>query len=48
MVDPARIRRADLKGGEERVSEIWDGLNTLRKANEKSESCVFVLMAINA
>lgn len=36
VVDPQRTRRADLKGGEERVREIWDGLNALRKANETS------------
>lgn len=36
IVNPQRIRRADLKGGEERVREIWDGLNALRKANEKT------------
>ncbi|EKM56262.1 uncharacterized protein PHACADRAFT_93087 [Phanerochaete carnosa HHB-10118-sp] len=36
VVNSQRIRRADIKGGEERVREIWDGLSALRKANEKT------------
>ncbi|GJE98354.1 hypothetical protein PsYK624_145830 [Phanerochaete sordida] len=36
VVNPQRTRRADVKGGEERVREIWDGLAALRKANEKN------------
>ncbi|KAJ3481059.1 hypothetical protein NLI96_g7923 [Meripilus lineatus] len=35
-VEPARLRRADLKCMEEKVREIWDGLEKVRKANEKS------------
>lgn len=34
-VEPARLRRADLKCMEEKVREIWDGLEKVRKANEK-------------
>ncbi|KAH9830106.1 UV radiation resistance protein and autophagy-related subunit 14-domain-containing protein [Rhodofomes roseus] len=36
IVDPARLRRADLKGGEERVQEIWAAVDEARKANDKT------------
>ena len=36
-VEPARIRRAELKLREERVREIWEGLEATRKANESSK-----------
>ncbi|KAI9061565.1 hypothetical protein FKP32DRAFT_1612992 [Trametes sanguinea] len=35
VVDPARLRRAELKGREERVQEIWDGVHQVRTTNEK-------------
>ncbi|OJT02769.1 hypothetical protein TRAPUB_6625 [Trametes pubescens] len=35
VVDPARLRRAELKGREERVQEIWDGVNEVRATNER-------------
>ncbi|KAI0777809.1 UV radiation resistance protein and autophagy-related subunit 14-domain-containing protein [Trametes elegans] len=35
VVDPARFRRAELKGREERVQEIWDGVNQVRATNEQ-------------
>ncbi|KAH9848980.1 UV radiation resistance protein and autophagy-related subunit 14-domain-containing protein [Lenzites betulinus] len=35
VVDPARLRRAELKSREERVQEIWDGVNQVRSANER-------------
>ncbi|KAI8971312.1 UV radiation resistance protein and autophagy-related subunit 14-domain-containing protein [Trametes punicea] len=35
VVDPARLRRAELKGREERVQEIWDGVNQVRATNEQ-------------
>ncbi|KAI0634679.1 UV radiation resistance protein and autophagy-related subunit 14-domain-containing protein [Trametes polyzona] len=34
-VDPARLRRAELKGREERVQEIWAGVNEVRSTNEQ-------------
>ncbi|KAI0784044.1 UV radiation resistance protein and autophagy-related subunit 14-domain-containing protein [Abortiporus biennis] len=34
VIEPARIRRADLRGSEEKVREIWEGLEADRKANE--------------
>ncbi|KAI0747216.1 UV radiation resistance protein and autophagy-related subunit 14-domain-containing protein [Daedaleopsis nitida] len=34
VVDPARLRRAELKGREERVQEIWDGVNQIRSTND--------------
>ncbi|KAI0765469.1 UV radiation resistance protein and autophagy-related subunit 14-domain-containing protein [Fomes fomentarius] len=34
VVDPARLRRAELKGREENVQEIWDGVNQLRSTND--------------
>ena len=37
IVDPARLRRAELKGREERVQEVWDGVNQLRSTNEHRE-----------
>ncbi|KAI0088946.1 UV radiation resistance protein and autophagy-related subunit 14-domain-containing protein [Irpex rosettiformis] len=36
VVNPARLRRADIRSGEERVREIWEGLAKVRQANEKS------------
>ncbi|KAI0695019.1 UV radiation resistance protein and autophagy-related subunit 14-domain-containing protein [Cytidiella melzeri] len=36
VVDPARLRRADVKNSEERVREIWEGLAKVREANEKA------------
>ncbi|KAI0363438.1 hypothetical protein BV20DRAFT_1007395 [Pilatotrama ljubarskyi] len=35
VVDPARLRRAELKTREERVQEIWDGVNHVRAKNEQ-------------
>ncbi|KAH9887363.1 UV radiation resistance protein and autophagy-related subunit 14-domain-containing protein [Cubamyces lactineus] len=35
VVDPARLRRAELKSREERVQEIWDGVNNVRATNER-------------
>lgn len=46
VVDPARLRRAELKGREERVQEIWDGVNEVRATNERcahNRPCIFVL-----
>ena len=37
-MEPTRLRRADLRAREERVREIWDGLDVARKANESSTS----------
>lgn len=37
IVNPARLRRADVRNGEERVREIWEGLAHVRKMNEKGE-----------
>ncbi|TBU28290.1 UV radiation resistance protein and autophagy-related subunit 14-domain-containing protein [Dichomitus squalens] len=34
VVDPARLRRAELRGREEKVQEIWEGVNRLRSTNE--------------
>ncbi|KAI0674696.1 UV radiation resistance protein and autophagy-related subunit 14-domain-containing protein [Trametes maxima] len=34
-VDPARLRRAELKGREEKVQEIWDGVNEVRATNDR-------------
>ncbi|KAL6299304.1 UV radiation resistance protein and autophagy-related subunit 14-domain-containing protein [Sparassis latifolia] len=36
VVDPARLIRADLKGTEERVRELWEGVDEVRKVNEKT------------
>lgn len=38
VVDPARLRRAELKGREERVQEIWDGVNEVRGTNDRCAS----------
>lgn len=38
VVDSARVRRADLKGTEERTQELWETINEVRQVNEKSES----------
>ncbi len=43
VVEPARLRRADLRSREERVREIWDSLDIVRKANEKSECSLCIL-----
>ncbi|EMD34603.1 hypothetical protein CERSUDRAFT_158138 [Gelatoporia subvermispora B] len=43
VVTPARLRRAELMGGEERVREIWDGLERLRKANEQTREHIKTL-----
>lgn len=37
VVEPARLRRAAVKAAEERVRDIWEGLEAVRKANEASE-----------
>ena len=37
VVEPARLRRAEFKSREERVQEIWDGVNALRSANDQRE-----------
>ncbi len=44
VVDPARLRRAELKGREEWVQEIWDGVNEVRATNERCtyKPCTFV------
>ncbi|KAI0706905.1 UV radiation resistance protein and autophagy-related subunit 14-domain-containing protein [Cerioporus squamosus] len=34
VVDPARLRRSELKGREERVQELWDGVNQIRSTND--------------
>ncbi|KAM5541880.1 hypothetical protein V8D89_004609 [Ganoderma adspersum] len=34
VVDPARLRRAQTRGREERVQEIWEGVNQLRATNQ--------------
>ncbi|KAH9930448.1 UV radiation resistance protein and autophagy-related subunit 14-domain-containing protein [Epithele typhae] len=34
-VEPARLRRAELKSLEERVQEVWDGVNGLRSTNDQ-------------
>ncbi|KAI1785081.1 UV radiation resistance protein and autophagy-related subunit 14-domain-containing protein [Ganoderma leucocontextum] len=34
IVDPARLRRAQVRGREERVQEIWEGVNQLRATNQ--------------
>ncbi|PIL26843.1 hypothetical protein GSI_11023 [Ganoderma sinense ZZ0214-1] len=34
VVDPARLRRAQVRGREERVQEIWEGVNQLRTTNQ--------------
>ena len=36
VVEPPRLRRADLRSVEERVRDIWDALEHVRKANEAS------------
>lgn len=36
VIEPPRLRRADLRATEERVREIWDALELVRKANETS------------
>ena len=38
VVDPSRLRRAEIKGREERVQELWDGVNQLRSTND-SRAC---------
>ncbi|OCH85144.1 hypothetical protein OBBRIDRAFT_798480 [Obba rivulosa] len=43
VVNPARLQRAELVGGEERVREIWDGLERLRKANEQTRERIRTL-----
>ncbi|CDO77573.1 hypothetical protein BN946_scf184926.g10 [Trametes cinnabarina] len=35
VVDPSRLRRAELKEREERVKEIWNGVNDVRATNER-------------
>ncbi|KAH8089901.1 UV radiation resistance protein and autophagy-related subunit 14-domain-containing protein [Cristinia sonorae] len=42
-VEPARLRRADLKGREDRVREIWEGLEAVRKVNEKNRESIKAL-----
>ncbi|KAH9948065.1 UV radiation resistance protein and autophagy-related subunit 14-domain-containing protein [Amylocystis lapponica] len=42
-VDPARLRRADLKSTEERVRELWEGVDSVRTANEKTRECLRTL-----
>lgn len=37
VVDPIRIRRAELKGREDRLKELREGLEVLKKANDQSE-----------
>ncbi|KAI0646695.1 UV radiation resistance protein and autophagy-related subunit 14-domain-containing protein [Trametes meyenii] len=34
-MDPARLRRAELKGREEKVQEIWVGVNEVRATNDR-------------
>ena len=48
VVDPARLRRAQTRGREERVQEIWEGVNQLRATNQdrtlsphSSTICIF-------
>ncbi|KAI0341427.1 hypothetical protein BDW22DRAFT_1358967 [Trametopsis cervina] len=41
--NPARLRRADLRHGEDRVREIWEGLAKVRKANEKARERILSL-----
>ncbi|KAI0938294.1 hypothetical protein AcV5_000002 [Taiwanofungus camphoratus] len=36
VVDSARVRRADLKGTEERTQELWETINEVRQVNEKT------------
>ncbi|OSD02572.1 hypothetical protein PYCCODRAFT_1367056 [Trametes coccinea BRFM310] len=43
VVDPARLRRAELKGREERVQEIWDGVHNVRATNEKLRERIQIL-----
>ena len=38
VVDPARLRRAEVKGREERIQEIWDGVNQIRSTNDHCKS----------
>lgn len=40
IIEPARLRRAELKGREESVQEIWDGVNSLRSTNDSREYAV--------
>lgn len=37
-VEPARHNRAELKGTEEQIQELWDAVNEVRQTNERSES----------
>ncbi|EPT05836.1 hypothetical protein FOMPIDRAFT_1110724 [Fomitopsis schrenkii] len=43
LVEPARQRRADLRGGEERVQDIWTAVDETRKTNEKSRERIRAL-----
>ncbi|KZT66600.1 hypothetical protein DAEQUDRAFT_695289 [Daedalea quercina L-15889] len=45
IVDPARQRRADLQGGEERVQEIWAAVDEARKVNDKTRERLRTLRA---
>ena len=35
VIEPARLRRAQLRECEERVREVWEGLETVRKDNDR-------------
>ncbi|TCD71035.1 hypothetical protein EIP91_000534 [Steccherinum ochraceum] len=43
VIEPARLRRADLKGREDRVREIWEGLEAVRKVNERTRESIRTL-----
>ncbi|KAI0071484.1 hypothetical protein K474DRAFT_1652488 [Panus rudis PR-1116 ss-1] len=43
VVEPLRLRRADVKSREERVREIWEGLEAVRKDNERVRGEIQVL-----
>lgn len=40
-VDPARLRRAEVRNREDRVRDIWDGLAKVRKSNERGQTSLF-------